>query len=758
MASARRSKARETGAAWRDAFRDLAALRTTKTVQLRRAWPRIVTRPDVRINALDPTYYKYKGKVCGHGWFPFILRLQNGDLLCFFTESSAHVYCPGGRTVAARSTDGGRTWSAPQVLFYKKDWINHAGYGQVQTSDGRIWISIRSQFYDQKKGAANDPRAWKQMATILVSDDNGHTWKKVAQGQGVPRPCIEMSNGRILWSGSGIDERGDSFRATFLHTERNGKLVFEKREHPELGPTADEWYVVETRNPGEIVCMMRQQQHSQFFATAKSGDYGKTWTPWRESNVYMGPFPTRPMLRKMDDGTLLYTYGQRWIGRTFVVASHDDGETWDIAHRQTILHSPRDYHKIWDSHYTDIARAEGNTWLAVDYVASPRKEEEKGIYGTFIDAAHFNDVHQGLTLASVSSAVGKETVGYWSFDELDGDFARDPIAANFGEIHGAERVPGRFGNALAFNGKRSHVMIYDDATLRVPKYFTLEAWIKVRDPKRDQTILSKAPRYTFCIRGGKLALEIGKGEMISEGAVIPKDQWVHVAVTFGMRRSYSRATFYLNGKEDSWVQPAFGTAAARCGTFAEAMAQSDTFIVSGPLYQEFGHKNKSADNLVIGIDNNLRTRPFAGIIDEVAIHAGELWPDRIRQSMERSYRRKGVLTSMPIALPAGARWLSFHAKTTTPAGTKIAFSIEDAAGNVLVRTAKDDADISKVTADRVVLRARLSTADRGQTPILHAWEIRCDGSVSPSAVTAPFPDQCAAHARTGRKARSGVVL
>ncbi|MFH0964964.1 MAG: exo-alpha-sialidase [Planctomycetota bacterium] len=759
--------ARTCPSSFLDDFSTLAGFYEFGNLVRPRSFPRIVSRPDVRINPTNPAYYKYKGKICGHGWFPFILRLASGDLICLFTESSAHVYCPGGRTVLARSRDGGRTWSRPQVLFYKKDWINHAGYGHVQSSDGRIWVSIRSQFYDTKKGAANDPRAWKHETTILVSDDNGHTWRKIASaravtktvaGQTIPRPAIEMSNGRILWTGSSADERGDSFRATFLHTEKNGKLVFEKREHPELGPTADEWSVVETRTPGVLVCMMRQQQHSQFFATARSYDFGETWTPWRESNVYMGPFPTRPWLRRADDGTLLFTFGQRWIGRTFVVASHDDGETWDIPRRQTILHSPRDYHKVWDSHYTDIARAEGNTWLAVDYVASPRRPSQKGLYGTFIDARFFRDLRQGLSLASVGTPVRSSTAGYWSFDELDGAFAHDPIGGNFAEIHNASRVPGRFGNALRFNGKKSFAMVYDDATLRVPKYFTLEAWILVKNPKRDQAVLSKAPRYALTIREGKLALEIGEAVMVSEHGVIPANRWVHVAVSFGMRRSYSRATFYIDGKEDSWVQPAYGTRSARPLTFTDAMNQSDTFIVGGPLFQEFGHKNKSADNLVIGMDNNLRTRPFRGLIDEIAIHAGDTDPRRLRESVRRRFLPSGSVSSLPIALPLGERWRAFSARVTAPARTSVSFSIEDDKGNTLLPKVADGTDLKDLLAQRIVLRAKLATRDPGQTPILHDWSVSCSGPTAPAVHQAPFPLESAPLARIGAKPRSGVVL
>ena len=748
-------------ATYTDNFGDWNRTHGHQAVALRQAYPRIVTRPDVRINTQDPTYYKYRDKICGHGWFPYVLKLHSGDLLCLYTESSAHVYCPGGRTVAARSTDGGRTWAPARVLYNKADWICHPGYGHAQTADGRIWVSIRAQFYDEAKGPVFDPRAWRHESTILVSDDNADSWRLMhsyADTEAVAepveaRPVFEMSNGRLIWTTAVVDERGDPFRGTALHTERDGRLVFERREHPELGPTSDEWTLVETRRAGELVCMMRQQQHSQFFATAKSYDYGRTWTPWRESNVFMGPFPTRPMLRRMDDGTLLFCYGQRWIGRTFVVASHDDGRTWDLARRQTILHSPRDYHKVWDSHYTDIAPAEGRKWLAVDYVASPRRDAQKGIYGTFIDTRCFHGTWAGVTLASAGGGTARDLAGTWTFDELDGDYVRDPVAANFGEIHKAERTPGRIGNALAFDGARSCVVIYDDATLRLPKYFTLAAWIKVRDPKRDQTVLSKAPGYTLCLRGGKLALAIGKAVMISEGGTIAANAWVHVAVTFGMRRAYSRATFFINGREDSWVLPN----PARADTFVQAMVHNDDAIIGGPLYQEFGHKNKNGDNLVIGMDNNRRGGAFHGLVDEASIYRRDLVPAEIAELMNRRYQPAGKLRSLPLERPAGARWKTFHATVTTPARTKIVFSIEDGAGDTLAHNVRDGADLGTIDAEQIVLRAELATRTAGQTPILHSWAVDCDGNARPTIAAASFPDQTAALA-SGGKVKSGVVL
>ena len=81
--------------------------------------------------------------------------------------------------------------------------------------------------------------------------------------------------------------------------------------------------------------------------------------------------------------------------------------------------------------------AGGGVRLAVDYITSPRKEEQKGIYGTFIDGRHFREVREGLDLTPVGGVVGPNTARHWSFGELDGDVTRDPVAANFDERFGA---------------------------------------------------------------------------------------------------------------------------------------------------------------------------------------------------------------------------------------------------------------------------------------------------------------------------------
>jgi len=740
----------ESGAGFTDDFRDIDNLQAMENVAQRRDFPRIVTRPDVRINRTDPTEYRDSttDRAIGCGWFPSIIRLHNGDLLCFYREGYEHGMADlEARAVVSRSTDGGRTWHPAQVIREEKEWAISPMFA-TQTKDGNIWLNSRA-----RKVAGEDKGQWKWAE--LRSTDNGYTWEQVDDKYGL-FTGPELSNGELLWTTWGAPKPWQDFRVIIPMRVVDGEIQWgEKRIHSELGRTGDEWSLTETNNPGELVAMMRQQQDTHFYATAKSYDYGKTWTPWRESNVYMGCCPTRPRLHTMPNGWLIFTYGQRWIGRTFAVVSKDNGESWDIPHRQTILHSPQEYHKWWDSHYTDIARAEGDIWIGVDYIMSPRTAEQRGIYGTFIDARCFDDVFKGMMLKQIGSPVGPETVGYWKFDELEGEFARDSVCSNYGEIHGPQRIQGRFGNALDFDGEDDYVMIYDDASVRLPRYFAVEAWVNTRDASKEQTIISKAPAYALALRDGKPVLQIGGGEAIAEiNQPLESNRWYHLVATFGARLAYSRAAFCIDGQGVSSPRPpAFSPISSANGeadtephipkSFVEAVAASDWEITGGPMFHEYQKKNESTDNLVIGMDNDLQSRPFDGLIDEVVIHGVDLAPDQIQARYSRYYLDHGSLSSRPIRKPPDAKWTTFTAHTTEAAGTQIHFTIMDVQGKILLSDVASGADLSALNADEIVISAELTSTDPGQTPILHYWSVGTTGEATGGIITKPFPAQSA---------------
>ena len=76
--------------------------------------------------AADPPKYTVisRGDAAGpYQAFPDVCRLPNGDLACVFYAGYGHVSLPnaewprGGRICVVESSDEGRTWSDPRVLF-----------------------------------------------------------------------------------------------------------------------------------------------------------------------------------------------------------------------------------------------------------------------------------------------------------------------------------------------------------------------------------------------------------------------------------------------------------------------------------------------------------------------------------------------------------------------------------------------------------------------------------------------------------------
>ena len=72
------------------------------------------------------------------GW-PSVCRAPNGDLLAVFSgDRDAHV-CPWGKVQMVRSTDGGKTWSAPVNIC--NTIIDDRDAGIISLDDGSLLMS-----------------------------------------------------------------------------------------------------------------------------------------------------------------------------------------------------------------------------------------------------------------------------------------------------------------------------------------------------------------------------------------------------------------------------------------------------------------------------------------------------------------------------------------------------------------------------------------------------------------------------------------
>jgi hypothetical protein len=84
----------------------------------------------------------------GYAAFPDICRLKNGDLYCVFYSGYGHVSAPndkwpkGGRIMAVRSTDNGKTWSKPVQLKLDSSYSFACSSPVRQLADGSLILGL----------------------------------------------------------------------------------------------------------------------------------------------------------------------------------------------------------------------------------------------------------------------------------------------------------------------------------------------------------------------------------------------------------------------------------------------------------------------------------------------------------------------------------------------------------------------------------------------------------------------------------------
>jgi hypothetical protein len=146
-------------------------------------------------------------------------------------------------------------------------------------------------------------------------------------------------------------------------------------------------------------------------------------------------------------------------------------------------------------------------------------------------------------------------VGWWKFDDASGKTAADSSPAGHPGVleGGASFVPGRIGNAVAFDGKTACVRITGFKGITGPKPRTVAAWIKT--PKATGDIVcwgteepGKLWRFGF-IRG-----RVGvtpKGGYLYMQAALHDDAWHHVAVVVqeaSPPNLHDHVRLYVDGK------------------------------------------------------------------------------------------------------------------------------------------------------------------------------------------------------------------
>ncbi len=287
-----------------------------------------------------------------------------GDYLLMFPEGDHYAKSKGEKInsmMACRSTDHGKTWSAPAVA-YDIPYGQHGFIPLIPRGTKRIYcfgtqpIPGKWTWEDGKR--ENAPIGWR------TSDDDGHTWSDVQLIEPVNDPgFMGMSVMRMTETDAGTWLLGSHLadwsvkpfttQQYLLRSEDKGKTWTVLPNARPKGWIAEGFNRMDEGRPlnlggGRVLFMSRTPQGHLF--TAWSKDDGKTWTEPAPSTLVHPDAP--PMLFPLSDGKTLVAFHHNKVPVT------GNGELSDKAELMKMRS------EVWASLSTD----EGRTWSEPRFV------------------------------------------------------------------------------------------------------------------------------------------------------------------------------------------------------------------------------------------------------------------------------------------------------------------------------------------------------------------------------------------------------
>lgn len=251
--------------------------------------------------------------------FPDVCRLRNGALLAVFYAGYGHVSLPrenfprGGRICSVTSTNEGRTWSSPRILFDgpHDDRDPHI----AQLSDGTLICS----FFTYRPQADSQVRC---DTSVVTSRDGGETWdteaKVVAAEWPSSAPVRELPDGTCIL-GVYREDAGTAYGGIIRSTDQaqtwSAPIPIGKGSNVRLDAETD--FVL--LKDGTLYAALRGDRTNMHYAT--SSDLGLSWSNVRD----IGFAGHCPHFTRLGTGEILLAH--RLPQSSFHV-SRDDGHSW----------------------------------------------------------------------------------------------------------------------------------------------------------------------------------------------------------------------------------------------------------------------------------------------------------------------------------------------------------------------------------------------------------------------------------------------
>ncbi|WP_313259499.1 sialidase family protein [Sphingobacterium sp.] len=285
--------------------------------------------------------------------FTDAVKLKNGDLLCVFYAGEGHVTYPSdmypktGRICMVRSSDNGKTWSAPETIY--DDDADNRDPHVSQMSDGSVVVTffntlfgdlIENQNTSSKTTLAHYKGQRRKTKNggihYIVSSDNGNTWgEKISISTGeftnsCSAPMRELKDG--TWVYPAYHQGGDDAFGTIYLSINKGKSWSAPKF---IGKGSGQYLPAETDviqlKDGSILAALRgdiKRDHKMHFSI--SNNAGQTW-----ENVYSSGFQGHcPHFLRLSNDAIVLTYrafkddNTAESGYTGLRISYDEGKTW----------------------------------------------------------------------------------------------------------------------------------------------------------------------------------------------------------------------------------------------------------------------------------------------------------------------------------------------------------------------------------------------------------------------------------------------
>ena len=342
---------------------DTETVTEAKTVDLSKVWfpdmdPIEFDRESISVTAdKEALVYRGSGAFAYNAWAT-VCRDETGNLYTVFSGDRLGHICPYGKTLFAKSTDGGKTWSAARVI--NDTVMDDRDAGILYVGDGRLVVSFfchGAQMYYQSErerilteateagiydevlekltDMENAPGAYDGAGNfILISDDYGETWgDPIRVPVSAPHGPIVISSGELLFAGkisNSASYKNDQL-AVFRSRDRGDTWeLLSGIPIPYMLTSANLWELsIAELNDGRLMVAIRVENasvmHPFTIYTCFSSDGGRTWTEPAPTGIDGSP----PHLLVLSDGSIVMTYSRRSGPYSIrAVVSTDGGATW----------------------------------------------------------------------------------------------------------------------------------------------------------------------------------------------------------------------------------------------------------------------------------------------------------------------------------------------------------------------------------------------------------------------------------------------